>query len=268
MNTQPALYVPHGGGPCFFMEWPGNPHVWDKMAAMLQSIPQRVPEPPKAILLVTAHWEAPVFTFAGGQQPHLEYDYYGFPPHTYEITYRAQGAPQLAQRAAQLLRDAGIDATVDNNAAWDHGVFIPLKVAYPNEDVPVLAMSLKRGLNPADHLAAGKALAALRNEGVLIIGSGLSYHNLRAFFSPASGDAQASRQFDNWLMEACARDEAGRAEELQQWSTAPAARQVHPREEHLLPLMVIAGAGAADTGEAFYQEVVFGKAVSAIGFGL
>lgn len=268
MKTQPSLYVPHGGGPCFFMEWPGNEHVWDNMAAMLRSIPQRVPQPPKAILLVSAHWEEAVFTFAGGQQPRLEYDYYGFPPHTYELTYHAPGAPQLAQQAAQRLRDAGIEAAVDSQASWDHGVFIPLKVAYPQEEVPVLAMSLKRGLNPAEHLAAGKALQALRDDNVLIIGSGLSYHNLRAFFSPSAADAQASRQFDDWLAEACALNEQGRAEELSQWSSAPAARQVHPREEHLLPLMIIAGAGGADQGARFYAETLFGKAVSAIGFGL
>ena len=267
-TAQPSLYIPHGGGPCFFMDWPGNPHIWDNMAAMLRSIPERIPQPPKAILLITAHWEAPVFTFAGGIWPALEYDYYGFPPHTYELTYKAPGAPELAHKAAGLLRDAGIEALVDDTAPWDHGVFIPLKVAYPDEDVPVLAMSLKQGLNPAEHIAAGKALQALRADNVLLIGSGLSYHNLRAFFSPSAQDAQASEAFDDWLNQTAALAEDARSEALSQWSAAPGARQVHPREEHLMPVMIVAGAGGEDHGSAFYKDHVFGKAVSAIGFGL
>lgn len=268
MKAQPSLYVPHGGGPCFFMDWPGDPHLWDNMANMLRSIPERVPQAPKAILLISAHWEAPVFTFAGGAQPDLEYDYYGFPPHTYELTYKAAGAPELAEKAAGLLRAAGIEANVDANAPWDHGVFIPLKVAYPNEDVPVLAMSLKQGLDPAEHVAAGKALQSLRDDNVLIIGSGLSYHNLRAFFAPSQSDMQASKAFDDWLNDAAAKPLDQRAEALDHWTTAPAARQVHPREEHLLPMMIVAGAGGDDAGTAFYKDAVFGKAVSAIGFGL
>lgn len=268
MKTQPSLYVPHGGGPCFFMDWPGNPHLWDNMAAMLRSVPQRIPQAPKAILLISAHWEAPVFTFAGGTWPALEYDYYGFPPHTYELTYKAPGAPELAHRAAGLLREAGIEASVDDTAPWDHGVFIPLKVAYPDEDVPVLAMSLKEGLDPAEHIAAGKALRALRDDNVLIIGSGLSYHNLRAFFAPSGADMQAAQAFDDWLNEVAGQNESSRSDSLRHWTTAPAARQVHPREEHLLPMMVVAGAGAGDTGAAFYKEQVAGKAVSAIAFGL
>ena len=268
MKAQPSLYVPHGGGPCFFMDWPGDPHLWDNMANMLRSIPERVPQAPKAILLISAHWEAPVFTFAGGAQPELEYDYYGFPPHTYELTYKAAGAPELAEKAAGLLRAAGIEANVDANAPWDHGVFIPLKVAYPNEDVPVLAMSLKQGLDPAEHVAAGKALQSLRDDNVLIIGSGLSYHNLRAFFAPSQSDMQASKAFDDWLNDAAAKPLDQRAEALDHWTTAPAARQVHPREEHLLPMMIVAGAGGDDAGAAFYKDAVFGKAVCAIGFGL
>lgn len=269
MKTQPTFYIPHGGGPCFFMEWPQNPNLWDNMAAMLRSLPQRLPQKPAAILVVTAHWEAPVFTFCGGANPQLEYDYYGFPPHTYEITYKAQGAPELAQHAAKLLNNAGIDATVDAHAPWDHGVFIPLKVSWPNEDVPVLAMSLKRGLDPEEHLAAGKALRQLRDENVVIIGSGLSYHNLRTFFAEQSQlDNLAATEFDQWLVSSSAQAENERYQALSAWEAAPYARQVHPREEHLLPLMVVAGAGAEDVGAAFYQEQIMNKAVSALGFGL
>ena len=268
MQEQPSLYIPHGGGPCFFMEWPGDPHLWDNMAAMLRSIPGRLPRKPDAILVITAHWEEAVFTFTGAPQPRLEYDYYGFPAHTYELTYKAPGAPQLAQQAARLLTDAGIAATVDHQAPWDHGVFIPLKVAFPEEDIPVLAMSLKSGLDPADHLAAGQALQSLRQQNVLIIGSGLSYHNLRAFFNPASqADNDAAEAFDDWLMHAVGQPDTDRQALLQQWSQAPGARRVHPREEHLLPLMVVAGAGSDSPGHVFYREDILGKAVSAIQFG-
>lgn len=268
MKAQPSLYIPHGGGPCFFMEWPGNLHLWDNMAAMLRSIPKLVPQKPKAILLVSAHWEAPNFTFCGGLSPRLEYDYYGFPEHTYQLTYPAPGAPELAMQAAALLNNAGISASVDDLAPWDHGVFIPLKVAYPEADIPVLAMSLKQGLDPQEHLAAGKALASLRDENVLFIGSGLSYHNLRAFFASSPSDSDASVSFDRWLNEAAQATPEKRETLLANWSQAPGARQVHPREEHLLPMMVIAGAGAHEIGAPFYQEDIMGKAVSAIGFGL
>jgi len=268
MQPQPSLYIPHGGGPCFFMDWPGDPHLWDNMAAMLRAIPASLPQKPSAILVVTAHWEAPVFTFAGAEQPRLEYDYYGFPEHTYQLTYKAPGAPELAEQAAQTLREAGIAAAVDNQAPWDHGVFIPLKVAFPDEDIPVLAMSLKTGLNPAEHLAAGRALQVLREQNVLIIGSGLSYHNLRAFFNPQSqADNQAAQAFDLWLQHSCAQLAPERRTLLERWSDAPGARQVHPREEHLLPLMLVAGAGGDAPGQVFYAEAIMGKAVSAIGFG-
>ncbi|MBU2038458.1 MAG: dioxygenase, partial [Gammaproteobacteria bacterium] len=134
--------------------------------------------------------------------------------------------------------------------------------------IPVLAMSLKKGLNPAEHQAAGKVLAQLRDENVLIIGSGLSYHNLRAFFADSASDAAAAKAFDDWLIDVAEQNEEQRTALLNQWSEAPGARQVHPREEHLLPMMMVAGAAGADQGSTFYREEIMGKAVSAIGFGL
>lgn len=265
---QPSLYIPHGGGPCFFMDWPDQPHLWDGMAAMLRDIPRLTPNKPRAILLISAHWEAAEFTFAGGKRPRLEYDYYGFPAHTYELTYPADGAPELAQQACRLLQNAGIAAQIDEQAPWDHGVFIPLKVAYPEADVPVLAMSLKKGLDPAEHIAAGRALASLRADNVLIIASGLSFHNLRTFFSPDPQANQAAQAFDTWLQETVTLTQEAREEALQNWQQAPFARQVHPREEHLLPLMLATGAAGQAKGEVFYQQKIIGKAVSALGFGL
>ncbi|MDF1763979.1 MAG: class III extradiol ring-cleavage dioxygenase [Oleibacter sp.] len=265
MKTQPAIFIPHGGGPCFFMDW--NPaDTWDDMAAMLRSIPSRLPQKPDAILIVSAHWEESVITFASGVSPRLEYDYYGFPEHTYQLQYDAQGTPELADRAAQLLRNAGIDARTDDNAPWDHGVFIPLKVAFPDADIPILAMSMKKGLDPAEHVAIGQALAPLREQNVLMIGSGLSYHNLKTFFSPSQTESLAAGEFDDWLCAAVTQTEIPRTQQLQQWQTAPYARQVHPREEHLMPLMVMAGAGGDIRGDVFYRDAIFGKAVMAVSF--
>jgi len=175
--------------------------------------------------------------------PPMLYDYYGFPPESYEITWPAPGAPELAARVRELLNTAGITSGVDAERGFDHGTFVPMKLAYPDPDIPVLQLSLVTGLDPAKHLALGRALAPLRDEGVYIIGSGLSYHNLRAFHASAREPAHA---FDAWLQDVVPRPQAERDRALAEWSKAPSARAVHPREEHLLPLMVVAGAAGAD----------------------
>ena len=260
--VQPSLYIPHGGGPCFFMPDPTG--LWSGMEAYLRSIPASLPERPRAILLVSAHWETPGFAFTGGERPGLIYDYYGFPPHTYELTYPAPGAPWLAERAAGLLRAGGMAATVDPEHGFDHGMFIPLKVAFPEADIPVVEMSLDAGLDPALHLAAGRALAPLREQGVLIVGSGMSFHNMQAIRNPAL--ATYSTDFDAWLRRAATADAAERDALLAQWDLAPNARHSHPREEHLLPLMVAAGASGAP-GKVDYNEVMLGSALSGYRFG-
>ncbi|MGE0776415.1 MAG: class III extradiol ring-cleavage dioxygenase [Sphingomonadaceae bacterium] len=258
---QPALFIPHGGGPCFFMDDPRG--IWTSMAGLLRSLPAMLPEPPKAILLISAHWETQGFAFTGGASPDLIYDYYNFPPHTYEIVYPAPGAPELAARAADLLRAADLPAAVDPDHGFDHGVFIPLKVAFPDADVPIVAMSVDASLDPAQHVAAGRALAPLRDEGVVIIGSGLSTHNLRALSDPRF--VEPTGAFDAWLTEAATQDAEVRAARLAQWADAPSARLSHPREEHLIPLMVAAGAGAGG-GERIYNDTVLNSVVSAYRF--
>jgi aromatic ring-opening dioxygenase catalytic subunit (LigB family) len=260
----PAYFIPHGGGPCFFMEW-NPPHTWDKMGAWLASLAQNVAAKPKAILLVSAHWEEDDFTVTSGVAPQLIYDYHGFPPHTYDIKYPAAGAPALAARTVQLLETAGLPAKQNDTRGFDHGMFIPLKLIYPDAAVPVVQLSLKTGLDPATHIAAGRALAALRDEGVLIIGSGMSYHNLPKFFR--GGDNPDSRAFDSWLTEAATAPQAKREELLAKWESAPAARQCHPREEHLLPMMVAAGAAGADAGTLSLQDTVMGITISGYRFG-
>lgn len=260
--TQPSLYIPHGGGPCFFMPDPRG--MWTEMAAYLRALPGSLPEVPRAILVVSGHWEAPAFSFTGAaSHPGLIFDYYGFPPETYRLTWPAPGAPWLAERGAELLRAAGLPAAIDAERGFDHGVFVPLKVAFPEAEVPVVQMALHASLDPALHVAAGAALAPLREEGVLILGSGMSFHNLRAMGDPRV--AEPSRQFDQWLTEAAAAPGKERAARLAQWTDAPWARLCHPREEHLLPLMVAAGASRSP-GTRDYGEMVLGGAVSAFRF--
>jgi aromatic ring-opening dioxygenase catalytic subunit (LigB family) len=259
--TMPSVYLPHGGGPAFFMSG-GMADMFRPMGQFLASFHSLLPAVPSAILVVTAHWEAATPTFAGGRRPELIYDYYGFPPETYTLTYPASGAPELADKAAGLLRQAGIDATVDPAYGWDHGVFIPLKMMYPQADIPVLAMSLKAGLDPQDHMAMGEALRPLRSDGVLIMGSGMSYHNLRQMQNSA-----AASEFDRWLDGALSGDSCLRNAALADWSRAPSGRRSHPREEHLLPLMVASGAGGDAPGRKLWSGAAGATAVSAWAFG-
>jgi aromatic ring-opening dioxygenase catalytic subunit (LigB family) len=260
--TQPSLYIPHGGGPCFFMPDPRG--TWRGMEAYLKALAASLPARPKAILIISGHWEERAFAFTGSAaHPGLIFDYYGFPPETYRLTWPAPGAPWLAERGAELIAAAGLPAMVDPERGFDHGVFVPLKVAFPDADLPVVQMSLHASLDPALHLAAGRALAPLREEGVLVLGSGMSFHNLRAYGDPRA--ELPSQAFDAWLGEAAALPLGPRAEALSQWAEAPYARFCHPREEHLLPLMVAAGAAESE-GVRDYGESVLGGAVSAFRF--
>jgi aromatic ring-opening dioxygenase catalytic subunit (LigB family) len=258
---QPTLFIPHGGGPCFFMDDPRG--MWTDMAAFLRALPATLPELPRAILLISGHWETQGFAFTGHAAPPLIYDYFNFPPHTYEITYPVPGDPALAARAAGLLTTAGISAAIDPEHGLDHGVFVPLKVAWPEANVPIVEMSVDRSLDPALHIAAGRALAPLRDEGVLIVGSGMSFHNMRAYGDPRA--LALSAAFDTWLTEAVAQTGADRDAALGGWRTAPHSAFSHPREEHLIPLMVAAGA-ASGPGRAIFAGEVLATRVSGFRF--
>lgn len=257
----PALYIPHGGGPSFFMAGERK-RLYQPTEDFLRGLHAMLPAAPSAILIITAHWESAVPSFTGAPQPGLIYDYYGFPPETYALTYDAPGDPGLAQKAALLLEEAGFPAMVDAQYGWDHGVFIPLKVMYPRAEVPVVAMSLHESLDPALHCALGAALRALREEGVLILGAGMSYHNLRDF----TAAAPASFQFHAWLDKAVDGDWQQRTERLAQWSGAPGGRASHPREEHLLPMMVASGAGSDLPGRRIWSGAVGPSALGAWAF--
>ncbi len=242
------------------MDW-DPPGVWDSLRDFLASIPTLLPEPPKAILVVSAHWEASPVTIASGASPTLYYDYGGFPPHTYQLTYPAPGDPQLAERVHELLGIAGIVSTLDPTARWDHGVFIPLKVAFPHADIPVVSVSLQKSLHPDVHLAIGRAISELRDEGVLILGSGFSMHGNPG---PNGSYAQA---FHEWLSAALDTPPSLRIEHLIRWETAPGARHVHAREEHLIPLMVAAGAAGDDPSFLAHEGDLFGGVYGSWSFG-
>lgn len=262
----PTLYLPHGGGPCFFMDWTLGPaDTWDRMGAWLRQLGGSLGAVPDAVVIISAHWEAPIVSVSSGTRPSLIYDYYGFPEHTYAIDYDAPGSPRLAGEVCGLLSRAGIPAAQDPGRGFDHGVFIPLKLIFPEAAVPIVQVSLQHELDAATHLDIGKALAPLRERGVLIVGSGMSYHNLPVLMSGVAVIEDSDR-FDQWLTESCLMGGAARAERLRNWHTAPAARRAHPREEHLMPLMVAAGAGGDAGARRVFSGRVMGGTVSAFQF--
>jgi aromatic ring-opening dioxygenase catalytic subunit (LigB family) len=263
---QPVLFIPHGGGPCFFMDWTWGPaDTWDKTKAFLQALLASLPARPKALLVISGHWEETAFTASTAMDPQLIFDYSGFPEDTYRLTWPAPGDPELAMQVADLLHSAGLPASTSSSRGYDHGVFVPLKVVFPEAEIPVVTLSLTHSLDPALHLAAGRALEPLRDQGVLIVGSGMSWHNLRAFMNPETLDR--SRQFDDWLTNAVEASPAERDDLLPRWAEAPFARFAHPREEHLIPLMVAAGAAGNDSGRCIFNDAPMQAVNSAYRFG-
>lgn len=263
---QPVLFIPHGGGPCFFMDW--NPaDTWVGMGNFLKQVGSTLPQRPKAIVMVSAHWMEPEFRVTGHAKPELIYDYYGFPEHTYALTYPAPGQPQLAEQVAALIEADGLASQVDAKRGFDHGMFIPLKLMFPEADIPVIQLSLRNDLDPEAHLQVGRALASLRDDNILIVGSGMSFHNMRAY-----GDTRFSAlsdEFDEWLTDAVASPAPERDQLLQNWAQAPHAHQCHPAgdEEHLIPLMVSVGAAGDEPGQKIYSERVMQTTISAFRFG-
>ena len=262
---QPAIFVPHGGGPCFWIDWPPpfGPHAWDGLRDYLAGLVASLPERPKAFLVVTAHWEADKPTVSVNPKPGMLYDYYGFPEHTYRLAYPAPGDPELGREVERLIEKAGLAAATDGERGFDHGVFVPFLIVDPKAEIPVVMLSLRKDLDPAFHIALGKALQPLRDSGIAIVGSGMSFHDLRHF---RDGDATASAAFDAWLDET-AKASADREARLAHWDKAPSARQCHPREEHLMPLMVVAGAAGDSPGVHEFRDLIGGKVISGFRFG-
>lgn len=262
---QPAIFLPHGGGPCFWIEFPPpfGPHAWDRLRDYLAGLVASLPERPKAFLVVTAHWEAAQPTVSVNPKPGMLYDYYGFPEHTYHLNYPAPGAPELGIEVKRLIEAAGLPVAADATRGFDHGVFVPFLIVDPKAEIPVVMLSLRSDLDAAFHIRLGKALASLRDQGVAIVGSGMSFHDLRTFM--AGGDG-ASSTFDAWLDETLRLPATEREARLSAWAKAPGARASHPREEHLIPLMVVAGAAGDSVGTHAFKDVIGGKTISAFEF--
>ena len=261
-DLAPVLFIPHGGGPLPLLGEPGH----RQLCAFLRNIASQLGRP-AAIVLVSAHWEAPQATMTGASHPELIYDYNGFPAESYSLKYPAKGSPALAHDVRQLLNDAGISALIDPARGYDHGMFVPLTLMYPAADIPCIQLSLLDSLDPAAHIALGRALAVLREKNVVVIGSGSSFHNLQAF-SYADAIARAVA-FDDWLVATCtdkALSSVERETHLLNWSSAPQGRFSHPREEHLLPLHVCYGVAAehSPAAELVFNDDMMGIRVSGL----
>ena len=256
MNKVPyVLFLSHGGGPLPLLGDEG--HV--EMVSCLRKITAKFPKP-SAILVVSAHWEEKIPTITSGARPPLIYDYYGFPEESYSIQYPCPGEPILAKKTYKVLKNANVNARLDEQNGFDHGLFVPLKIMYPKADIPCIQLSLVNNLDPMIHINLGRALQGLDYDNLLVIGSGFSFHNMRAFFAPATNESKAQNEsFERWLLDTCSNpsiDEKERTKRLVQWSKSPYARYCHPREEHLLPLHVCYGLAGTYCSERFELKIL------------
>ncbi len=256
MNTKTQiLFLSHGGGPLPLLADPAHA----EMVSCLQKIAS-VLRKPSAILVISAHWEETLPTITASENPSLIYDYYGFPEESYRISYPCKGEALLANKVYLQLERAGIVSSLDQQRGFDHGLFIPLKIMYPDADIPCVQLSLLGNLDPTQHINIGQALQHLDYENLLVIGSGFSFHNMKAFFTPESAESKANNEsFESWLMDTCSNpniSEDERKKRFYEWEKAPGARYCHPREEHLLPLHVCYGIANRACTESFQVKIL------------
>jgi aromatic ring-opening dioxygenase catalytic subunit (LigB family) len=260
----PTYFLSHGGGP-----WPwlkdDQRGAYDALEASLHAVRRELGDAPRAVLMISGHWEASRFLVSSAAQPPMIFDYHGFPEHTYRIRYDAPGDPVLAERVHRLLAEGDVPSGLDPRRGFDHGTFSLMHTLYPEATLPVVQLSLRADFDPAMHLRVGELLAPLRDDGVLIVGSGLSFHDLRHFMNGRGGAASAT--FDRWLGDVLVdAPPAARNAQLLRWADAPAARAAHPREDHLLPLMVAVGAAGEDPGTRIYHQNDFMGAITVSSF--
>jgi aromatic ring-opening dioxygenase catalytic subunit (LigB family) len=255
-NMKPrVLFLSHGGGPMPLLGDEGHQEMVENLKIIVTKIKK-----PSAIIVISAHLEEKIPTVTSGASPSLIYDYYGFPEESYDIKYPCLGEPLLADQVHRLLSNAGIEARLDKQRGFDHGLFVPLKIMYPEADVPCIQLSLVQGLSPTEHMKIGTALTGVKHDELLVIGSGFSFHNLNAFFAPETSDSKAMNEsFEQWLIDTCSNlniDEKERTQRLENWEQAPFARYCHPREEHLLPLHVCYGVAQTACSEYFELSII------------
>lgn len=263
VERMPAYYLSHGGGPWPFMEGPFRA-MFAQLERSLQDIPRQLPAPPRALLVITGHWEEAQFTVSTASQPGMIYDYFGFPGSMYQIRYPAPGSPELADQVVALLEQSSLPVRTNPKRGFDHGTYSLLKPLYPEANVPVVQLSLRLPLDPAEHISAGRALAPLRDQGVLILGSGQSFHNMNIRGPQAR---QASETFDGWLRHNVLAEPDRRAAMLVDWEHAPNARLAHPHADHLIPLHVVVGAAEVDPATCVFGDYIADLATSAFRFG-
>lgn len=255
------LYIPHGGGPLPLMNHGGHKDLTAFLSGLVKGQAK-----PTGILVISAHWERDIPVITSGPAPHLIYDYFGFPEAAYQISYPAPGSPALARQAADLLTANRISTRLDPDRGFDHGMFIPLALMLPDADVPCIQISLCADLDPTAHLSVGEALSPLLKENIWVLGSGFSFHNMGAFDLSGAGDLPAdeddNRAFQAWLDQTCTGPgltPKERKDRLVRWENAPHARFCHPREEHLLPLMVCAGMAGCRPAERIFDKAIMGR---------
>lgn len=261
LHRLPTYFLSHGGGP-----WPWlkdlRPGVYDQLERSLHNTRRELGELPRAVLMISGHWEADRFLLSSAAHPPMYYDYSGLPEHTYRIRYDAPGDPQLAETVRVMLERGGVPSGLDPRRGYDHGTFSLMQVLYPEAKLPLVQLAMKADFDPAEHIHVGELLAPLRDQGVLIVGSGFSFHDTRSIMSGAGKVPSAT--FDAWLnqtlVDSAPKD---RKQRLIGWADAPAARAAHPREDHLIPLMVAAGAAGDDVGLRVYHESAFMGAITA-----
>lgn len=254
------VYFSHGGGPLPILGDPSHA----KMNAFMTELPKSLEEP-EAIVVFSAHWEENTIQVQSGEEPGILYDYYGFPKEAYQLQYPCKGHPVLANRIVELLKREGVQVALNPRRPYDHGSYIPLKMMYPKANIPVVQISLHRNLDPFTHLALGKALQPLLREKILFIGSGFSFHNMREFdFSGVEKEDPKNKDFQELLSEICCVEEyEPRWNAFLKWKEFPYAKYCHPREEHLLPLLVCAGL-APSKGKKVFDDYILGKRAVAI----
>jgi 4,5-DOPA dioxygenase extradiol len=247
-GAMPAIFVSHGSPMLVFEDIPAR----DFLAQLGQEFGR-----PRAVLCISAHWETAAPMIGGATAPETIHDFYGFPEALYRLRYPAPGAPDLATRVVDLLGAAGLEASIDPARGLDHGAWNPLMLMFPKADVPVTQLSIQPSLGPDHHLALGRALAPLRQEGVLVMGSGGAVHNLAQFRVDRMNPADWAIAFDDWLGERISAGDEARLVNYRRMQAG--AAEAHPTDEHLLPLFVALGAGAGAPARELHRSFAHGS---------